>query len=78
LLALQRKEAAAALGVGVDTFDRHIRPALRCVYVGDIRLWPVTELETWLAVRAMIPGTTKSGPGDVVAPRGQAQGAVTP
>ena len=77
-LALQRKEAAAALGVGVDTFDRHIRPALRCVYVGGIRLWPVAELERWLESRAMIPGSTSSGPGDVSAPRGPAHGTEVP
>jgi len=47
-LALQRKEAAAALNVGVDTFDRHIRPHLQVVYVGDLRLWPVSELRRWL------------------------------
>ena len=44
-LALQRKDAAAALGISVDTFDRHVRPQLRCVYIGDTRLWPVTELD---------------------------------
>lgn len=55
-LAYQRKDAAAALGVSVDTFDRHVRPDLKCVYVGDTRLWPTTELERWLAERAIIPG----------------------
>jgi len=73
-LALQRKDAAAALGVGVDTFDRHIRPELRCVYVGGVRLWPVEELGRWLDRHAIMPGTTSSGPGDVGAPRGLAQG----
>lgn len=58
-LALQRKEAAAALGIGVDSFDRHVRPELKCVYVGDVRLWPVAELERWLATHAMMPGTTE-------------------
>jgi predicted DNA-binding transcriptional regulator AlpA len=77
-LALQRKEAAAALGVAVDTFDRHIRPDLRCVYVGGVRLWPVAEIERWLAARAIMPGTTRSGPGDAPTPRGPAQGEVTP
>lgn len=54
-LALQRKEAAEALGVSGDTFDRHIRPELRCVYVGDLRLWPVAELERWLDRTAADP-----------------------
>lgn len=61
-LALQRKDAATALGVSVDTFDRHVRGELRCVYIGDTRLWPVAELERWLADHAMMPGTTKSAP----------------
>jgi hypothetical protein len=47
-LALQRREAAASLNVGVDTFDRHIRPHLKVVYVGDLRLWPTAELQRWL------------------------------
>jgi hypothetical protein len=61
-IAFQRREAAAALSVGVDTFDRHIRPQLRCVYVGDVRLWRVAELERWLAERAMMAGTTIGAP----------------
>lgn len=32
----------------VDHFDAHVRPAVRCVYSGSIRLWPVTELQRWL------------------------------
>jgi len=80
-LAYQRKEAAAALGVSVDTFDRHIRPHLRCVYVGDTRLWPVSELERWLAQAAAIPVVcvphTKR-PRTVDAAGGMAQGASTP
>lgn len=59
-LALQRKEAAAALSVSVDTFDRHVRPHVRCVYFGDVRLWPVSELQRWLDHHAMMPGTTRS------------------
>ena len=55
-LALQRKEAAAALGVGVDTFDRHVRPHLKVVYVGDLRLWPLSELERWLDSNARTVG----------------------
>jgi hypothetical protein len=47
-LALQRRDAAAALSIGVDTFDRQVRPHLRVVYVGDVRLWPVDELRGWL------------------------------
>jgi hypothetical protein len=59
-LAVQRKEAAACLSLSVDSFDRHVRPHIRCVYIGDVRLWPVAELERWLAANAIMPGTTKS------------------
>ena len=47
-LALDRKESAAALGLGVDAFDRYVRPHVRCVYVGSVRRWPIAELEAWL------------------------------
>lgn len=48
-LAYQRKEAAQALGVSDDFFDREIRDALGYVLVGSLRLWPVKELERWLS-----------------------------
>lgn len=51
-LALQRKEAAAALGIAVDTFDRHVKPTLRAVYLGSVRLYPIAELEQWLRAHA--------------------------
>jgi hypothetical protein len=47
-LSLRTEEAADALGVSVDTFERHIAPALRVVYVGRVRLYSVPELERWL------------------------------
>jgi hypothetical protein len=51
-IALQRREAAAALGLSVDSFDRHVRPHLRVVYVGELRLWPVEDLNRWLRENA--------------------------
>ena len=47
-LALQRQEAAQALGVGVDTFDRHIRPHLAVTRTGALRLYSIEELNRWL------------------------------
>lgn len=47
-LAYQRQEAAEALGVAVTTFDEHIRPHLKCVYIGGVRLWAIAELQRWL------------------------------
>jgi hypothetical protein len=51
-LALTRAEAAEALGVGLTTFKTRIAPELRVVREGKVRLYPVSELERWLAQRA--------------------------
>jgi excisionase family DNA binding protein len=47
-LALTRAEAAAAIGVSVDSFERYIQPEIRVVRRGRLRLVPVRELERWL------------------------------
>ncbi|MGH2964235.1 MAG: hypothetical protein ACRDMH_02475 [Solirubrobacterales bacterium] len=47
-LALTRSEAAASLGVSLDSFERHIQPELRLVRRGRLRLVPVRELDRWL------------------------------
>jgi excisionase family DNA binding protein len=46
-VALTIPEAAAALGVGPDFFDAHVRPELRVIRRGSKRLIPVAELERW-------------------------------
>jgi hypothetical protein len=51
-LALSRAEAAAALGVSIDHFERHIQPHLHIVYAGKRRLIPTKELERYLAEHA--------------------------
>ncbi len=51
-LALRREEAAAALGVSDDHFDRHVRHELRAVRRGRVVLFPVAELEGWLSKNA--------------------------
>ena len=51
-LALTRAEVAEALGVGLTTFKTRIAPELRVVREGKVRLYPVSELERWLAQRA--------------------------
>jgi hypothetical protein len=48
-LALSRQQAADALGISLRHFQRHVQPHLRCVYSGHLRLYPVRELERWLA-----------------------------
>jgi hypothetical protein len=47
-LALSRAEAAASLGMSVDSFERYVQPDLRLVRRGRLRLIPVAELERWL------------------------------
>jgi len=47
-LALTREEAAAAVGMSLDSFERHVQPTLRLVRRGRLRLVPVGELERWL------------------------------
>jgi hypothetical protein len=47
-LALRRAEAAAALGVSLETFDAHIRPHIGAVQVGTVVTYPVVELQRFL------------------------------
>lgn len=47
-LALTRAEAAASLGMSLDSFERHVQPELRLVRRGSLRLVAVGELQGWL------------------------------
>lgn len=51
-IALTIPEAAAALGVGPDFFDQHIRPEIKLIRRGSKRLVPLAELERWAAENA--------------------------
>ena len=51
-LALTRQDAAAAIGMSLDSFERHVQPTLRLVRRGRLRLVPVAELERWLSENA--------------------------
>jgi len=51
-LALSRAEAAAAIGVSIDSFERYVQPELRLVRRGRLRLVAVNELERWLDANA--------------------------
>ena len=55
-LAVSRRDAAAALGMSLSTFQRHVQPELQCVYIGNLRLYPVSELERWLREHACVGG----------------------
>ena len=46
-VALSREDAAAALGLSLDSFERHVQPDLRLIRRGRLRLVPVAELERW-------------------------------
>lgn len=47
-LAFNQQEAAEALGISVDHFERHVKPELSVVYSGSLKLYPRKVLERWL------------------------------
>ena len=47
-VTLARQEAAAALGISVETYRLNIEPDLRLVRLGRLRLAPVEELQRWV------------------------------
>jgi hypothetical protein len=53
-VTLTKPEAAAALGISVDSFERHVQPELRVIRRGRMRLIPLRELERWAADNAAI------------------------
>jgi hypothetical protein len=46
-VALKREEAAAALGMSLDSFERHVQRHLRVIRRGRMVLVPIAELERW-------------------------------
>ena len=46
-LLLSRKEAAASLGMSLDTFERRVQPVIKLVPCGQLVLVPLGELESW-------------------------------
>jgi excisionase family DNA binding protein len=55
-LAFNQQEAAAALGISVDHFERHVKAELPVVYSGSLRLYARTALERWLEQQAIRGG----------------------
>lgn len=51
-LALNVKEACAALGISWDVWHEHVESDVRLVRIGARKLVPVAELERWLADHA--------------------------
>ena len=46
-VALTREDAARALGMSLDSFERHVQPEIRLIRRGKLRLVPVAELQRW-------------------------------
>lgn len=46
-MLLSRREAAAALGMSLRHFQRHVQPFVPCVYSGQLRLYRPGDLERW-------------------------------
>ena len=46
-IALRVEEAAAALGMSRDSFDRYVMPDVRVIRRGRLILVPVSELHRW-------------------------------
>ena len=51
-LALSKPDAAAVMGMSVDSFERYVMADVRCVRRGRMRLYPVDELRRWLKQNA--------------------------
>ncbi len=47
-LGYSKPDAAEALGMSVDSFERHVQPELRVVRRGKLRIFSRRELERWL------------------------------
>lgn len=55
-LAFNQQEAAEALGISVDHFERHVKAEISVVYSGSLKLYPRQALEQWLDARTSRPG----------------------
>ena len=53
-VTLTRKEAAAALGISLNHFERRVQPELKVVLSGQLVSIPVSELERWVQRHARL------------------------
>lgn len=51
-VALTREEAAAAVSMSLDSFERYVQPHIQMVRRGRLRLVPVSELSRWVEENA--------------------------
>lgn len=54
-LLLAKPEAAATLGMSVDSFERYVQAEIRVVRRGRLRLFPLAELQRWAEDNAAQP-----------------------
>jgi len=53
-LALRRAEAAASLGISVETFDSQVRPFVPVKRLGGVTVYPVAGLAEFLSTATSI------------------------
>ena len=46
-IAVTKPQAAAALSMSIDSFERYVQPDLRVIRRGRLRLFTVAEPERW-------------------------------
>lgn len=51
-VALKREDAAEAIGMSLDSFERYVQSDLRLIRRGRLVVVPVAELERWAAENA--------------------------
>jgi len=51
-VAVKREEAAEAVGMSLDSFERYVQPELRLIRRGRLVLVPIEELQRWAAENA--------------------------
>lgn len=59
-LALSKDEAAAALGISEQSFDRYVRAHVPCVRRGRMRLYRPADLDRWLERHVSLAGEEAS------------------
>ncbi len=59
-ICVAKTDAAALLGMSVDSFERYAQPDLRVIRRGRMRLFPVADLEQWAHANAehVLPSDT--------------------
>jgi hypothetical protein len=60
-IAYDRPEAAAAVGMGITSFETYVAPHIRSIRVGRMVLYPVRELEKWVEQNARLTLEGKRG-----------------